>query len=547
MNARAGAATRIRGAVGGLVGRGEEYAPAVLAVAVIAYLALSLWLARGVGFTIDELSYFGGSRGLDPGSILAPFGGHLTATTRLFYEASLRIFGPEHLPFQLLTLATAATVAVLLFLVVRRQLGGLAALAAALVILLLGSTPVVLQGNATMWAQAPLGGLIAYLALERRSARADLVACAALIFSVASLEVGIAFCAGIGVWLLCEGERRRLWIPAVPLVLYAAWWIWALKFDQGFTDLSNVLLAPQYAADSGAAAVAALTGMGMDLEQGVNLSSVALGWGRILAVGVVVLVCLGLRLRAPRPVWWGTLAFLGVLWLADSLAYGPLRVPNASRYTYPVAIGLVLLVAATFRGSRPSKPILRVLLALTIVSLASNLWLLRERGAQLRSTSAATGASLAMIELERDQVPPGYSDGIRVPVKAGDYLGGVDRFGSIATPLADIPGAPSAVRRQADETLGSILAPHLVAAEPASSCGRGEGTATELLAPSGEFTFESSVTAPVMLRRFGSEPAIDVGTAQAGQPQLLRLPDDGSDLPWIASAGGAMLKPCSGG
>ena len=522
----------------------DRCAVPLLALAVVVYYGLGLWLSRGVGFTVDELTYFGESRGFDPGSIFAPFGGHLTVTTRLFYEASLRLFGAEHLPFQVLTLTTAATVAVLLFFVVRRWVGAAAALAAALVILFLGTTPAVLQGNATMWAQAPVGGLIAYLALERGTRRGDVVACAGLLFAVISLEVGVAFCAGVAVWLLSEGERRRLWIPVLPILAYTAWWLWALQFDEGLADATNLLIAPQYAADSAAAAIAALSGLGLDLdlEASANLSTVALGWGRVLAIVVAVGIVVGLRRRAPDGVWWATLTFLVVLWLASSLTYGPLRVPDATRYTYPVAIGLVLLVAASFRGRSPQGVALRVLLGLTVVSLSCNLWLLRERGTQLRAASATTEVSLAMVELTRADVPLSSSESIRVPVRALDYLRSVDRFGSLATPLAEVPDLSPLLRRQADKTLGVILAPMAEPVATETPCRGPSSQATEL--PPGSFVLEPTADSVLMLRRFADEPEIDAGPVNAGRPYLLRLPPDESDLPWIASAPGAELISC---
>ena len=190
----------------------EKLARRALAVSVLAYAALALWLSRGVTFTVDELVYFGESDGFAPGSIAAPFGGHLIAVTRLFFEASLRLFGPEHLPFQLFLIALAAATAVFLFVLVKRRVGPLPALAAAVLLLFLGSTPEVLQGNATMWVQASAAGLAAFVALDRRSRPADALACLLLIAAVLSLEVGVAFAIGAGAWVLADGGRRRLWV-----------------------------------------------------------------------------------------------------------------------------------------------------------------------------------------------------------------------------------------------------------------------------------------------------------------------------------------------
>ena len=143
-----------------------HFALAALAVAIFAYAVLVLWLTRGASFTLEEITYVGESKGFDAREILMPYpGGHLIAVTRLIFEANLRVFGPEHLPFQLIVIALAATTSALLFALVRRRVGPFPALAAAVVVLFLGTTPEVIHGWATMWVQATAAGLAALVAL----------------------------------------------------------------------------------------------------------------------------------------------------------------------------------------------------------------------------------------------------------------------------------------------------------------------------------------------------------------------------------------------
>jgi len=94
--------------------RSPRFAIAALAVAIFAYAVLVLWLTRGGSFTLEEITYVGESKGFGAREILAPYpGGHLIAITRLFFEANLRIFGPEHLPFQLIVIVLTATTSAL--------------------------------------------------------------------------------------------------------------------------------------------------------------------------------------------------------------------------------------------------------------------------------------------------------------------------------------------------------------------------------------------------------------------------------------------------
>ena len=93
--------------------RSEQVARLVLAAAVFVYVMVALRVTRGASFTFEEFIYVGQSHGFDPHLLATPFGGHLTAVTRLFYEISLRLFGPTHFPFQLFVIVLVSTVAVL--------------------------------------------------------------------------------------------------------------------------------------------------------------------------------------------------------------------------------------------------------------------------------------------------------------------------------------------------------------------------------------------------------------------------------------------------
>ena len=386
----------------------ERFALGVLLVAAGAFVALGLWLTRGGSFIVDELAYYSQASGYAPAALAEPFGGHLTAVNRLLYAVYTDLFGSSHLPFQLTTLVVNVGVAVLIFKLLARSVGAYAALAAGIAVLFLGSTPVGIQANAAMWGQATMFGLAGLLALGSGGRRADPLACAALVLAVLSLEVGVAFAVGAAVWIAIDDRSpRRLWIAAIPIALYAGWWVWALQFDQGFATLSNVLLAPAVAADSAAAALASLSGLGLDLVQGPSLSSASLDTGRVLVVGVLAIVGLALWRRPPGAAWWGTAAMLVVFWIALAIGYGPLRGPEVTRYAFVVVAGLLPLVGWSVAGWRPDA-LARLGLALALAcSLAGNLWLLRERGAEIRSASELSRARLAVVELHPEAAAGG--------------------------------------------------------------------------------------------------------------------------------------------
>ena len=566
--AAAPAGTRTAGMDGGLGSavdwlleeeRSERIARRALAVAVLVYCAWAVWLTRGSSFTFEEWIYVGESDGLTPDSILAPFGGHLIALTRLIFEASLGLFGPTHVPFQLLVIALAASTAVLLFVLVRRRVGPLAALAAAILLLFLGSTPEVLHGWVTMWVQASCAGLGAFLALDQRSRRGDALACVLLILAVLAFSVGVAFAIGAAAWLLTARRGRQIWVAGVPLILYGIWWLWALKFEEDSQAAHNFLLSPVWAADSLAAAAAALTGLSIDLSSEPDLQSIPLGWGRVVAAAAVVLALRGVRRHGASPLLWGATVLLCALWFGEALSHSlaglTRRTPDLDRYAYPAAIGLVLVLAASFQGWRPSRRALVTMFALVGLALPANLWLMNERGKSIRAESDLARARAGALELGRDIVPDAFvfpfdpanacsrlvCGGI-IPPSAGAYLGAVDRFGTFGDGIEEFANASEEQRQVADRSLGSIAAPKATAVDVGNlRCGR---PASEVPLPPGGAIVRAGSDGPLTLRRFAATPTVTAGRLRAGQPATLVLPVDAAARPWIASVRSGDLEIC---
>ena len=193
------------------------------------------WAGRGSLFIADEWAYILNYDGWTPEALLKPAAGHLVGFPMLIYRATIELFGIDsYLPFRVEYLFLRLLTVGIFYLYVRRRIGDWALIPAAL-LLLLGSAWEVMLSSLFMPHQMALAaGLGALLALDARSRRGDVLTCALLLLAVGSLELGLAFAAGVALEIgLTDGRRawRRAWIPGIPILLYGAWQVWATKFD----------------------------------------------------------------------------------------------------------------------------------------------------------------------------------------------------------------------------------------------------------------------------------------------------------------------------
>ncbi len=531
----------------------------VLVVAMAIAAGLILYLNRGTTFFTDELTWFQTSATLDsPRDVIAPHNGHLIAVTRLAFKGILETIGAEYLAFRLLHVGAVLLAGALFFALAKRRIGALPALAPTLVVLFLGSAwthVVVPQGFTIVLSVA--AGLAALLALERGDRRGDAAACALVVLSIATYTIGLAFLVGVAISVLLRADRRRrAWIFLVPLALFATWWLWSLSLTTSTeqeTRLSNALLIPNYVAESLAAVLAAVSGLGYDFG-GQSTTGLDAAWGRVLAVVAVVLIALRVRSGNVTPWLWAYLGILLTYWVLGALAFSELlRPPGEDRYLYLGSVGVLLVAAEAARGIRFSKPGLLALLAACVVALAANFAMLRDGAATFRGHAASAGAQFAMLELARDRVEPDFNPAEAAPegspfvfnnLQAGQYLAVADRYGSLGLSPAALARQSEVVRERSDQVQADALEFDLAAARrdpPADTCRmvRSEPSGIEL--PSGGAILRSRGGAPaeLTLGRFADMPTAGVGSLAPDRPARLRIPRDTSPEPWRASAAGA--------
>jgi hypothetical protein len=110
------------------------------------------------------------------------------------------------------------------------------------------------------------------------------------------------------------------------------------------------------------------------------------------------------------------------------------RLPTTSRYIYPSAIFLLLIILELTRGIRATPRVVGATIGVVLISLVPNLVNLRDRAYQIRSFALIERADLAALELLRREVPPTALPGLTrtraLAVSPGILYGQGFRFAS---------------------------------------------------------------------------------------------------------------------
>jgi len=553
----------------------DRFAWAWLAAAMAVAFATIFWFGHGSTLGPDDLSLLIQSPGLDLQGALHPHDGHLVVVTRLVDKAFLEAFGASYLPFRILAASTEILTVGLLFAYMKRRVPPFAALAPCIVLLFFGSDVLhVLVSNAFTVLFSVSCGLAALLALERADSRGDIAAALLLCLGIATYSVALTFLAGAAVLIALDRARwRRIWVVALPLVLYGAWSLWAAKFASGpgnQAQLSHLLLLPAWGVQSLSAVFAALTGFDFPFpESGTEFRA-----GPVLAV--LALIGLGLRLKRGSipPTLWAALAVLVAVWGLGVLTGGTNRAPDSPRYLYSGAIIVLMAAAACAAGLRWPRAALVSLYAVAACGFGVNLYLLHERGFEWRNGfSTEVKAGFAAVDLAGSHAPATVSVRVpegeefagvesplnfifgsvgetgRQPVPA--YLAAAERYGSIGYSLAEVRAASDPVRAQVDAALVSALELELrpgadvpTGASCRTAVAAGDGQARAEL-PRGGAVLEAKAGGTVKLRRFAQGWWFKLGDLSPGKPAVLRIPADAAADPWWVSAATPSLRVCA--
>ena len=447
-------------------------------------------LDRGDSFFYDEWDFINlAARTGYWHNVLKPHNGHPSMIPYSIYEALLHTVGLRHYgPYQWVLLLLNVGSGGLLFLLLRKKIHPVVAGALPAALMLLGpSWQDILWAFQIGFVGSVAGGLGALVLLDRRSRRADIGACLCLLASIACSGVGLAFLAGVGVELTWRRQTwRRLWIPAIPSVLFLVWYETVGKSSYSTFSLSSLGSLGRSAADSTAATVGALLGLGS------TPGGVVTGILGVLAVVALV--------RSPGRSGRLAMALSGLLmfWVLTLATRGASQA-TPIRYFYPaaalvlVAVGeLPSLIAREKRSASrngavvgaPPVAILAMAGVLGYVGVA--IWwnsdALRSGSSALSASDSQVRAEEGALDLAGSTLPRTYQpDPVEMPqVTVGPYARAASEFGS--------PGDSRRVIMASSESLRSSIDAWLLKGRPmvfsGPSAGRGFGACTRL--PLGE-------------------------------------------------------------
>ena len=552
--------------------------PVLLLLAAAAAASAALLLAWGskLTFLLDEWEFLLYRPGFNAHSILSPHGEHISIAPILIYKALQETAGmSSSLPYLAVSVALFLTASILLFVYLRRRVDPWLALLATGVVLFLGPAYEDLLWGFQMGFMGSLAcGLGALLLLERGDRRGDWLACALLTVGLTFSSLGLPFIVAACVDVALRGERlRRLYVVAVPGLLYAAWWLgWGHTADTALS-LHNAAETPHFILDAGAAVFASMLGLvqggsggGLDWGQPLLLAGLALGAWRLHRMG-----------RLPRELWIA-LALLATFWVLAGLNVKPGRGPAVSRYQLPGVIFVLMITADLLRGVRVPRGAVLAAYVVGAAIVAGNVNFLHDSYFSYRNTSDVIKADLGAVEITRDAAAPfvldeDIADTAYVHVGSSVYLADADKYGSPADSAVEIAAAPEPARVAADKVMGRALGvsfgpvqgstvpsgppPQLLF--PTQADARRQGSCLTLgadspvtilrLPPGGAIVHASPrAGAQVRLRRYATASfPISAAPLAAGQVGVLRIPTDRATEPWeleISPAAGTTV--CGG-
>jgi hypothetical protein len=552
------ALTGLGGRGRGLLGRRDPWLAAVCLLAVAAAVVVVV-LGSRLSFFNDDWYFLLQRPGLESGggldSLLAPHNSNLVALTAMVYKVMVLVFGlSSQVPYRLVLGGLMACLGILLYRLISPRAGTAFGLAAAAVVMFLGSAWEDLLFFASIDLIGSLVlGLAALVALERDTPRRNAIACLMLVGAVAFSNVGIAFVVAAAVCVLLRRRPGQLWIPAIALALFAAWWVADGTAQPSHISLSNVEHLPGYLVDSAASGLASMTG----LNRGGSTESYTRG--KLLLLAAVIAIGIWM-IRGGRPHPWVLVPLSAALtfWVLTGASFFPGREPLASRYQLIDVTLLALIGAELLPAIRVDARRSAVVLVLATAVITSNITgglaygfrFLRDQAgyvkADLGVLTTTRGLAPSRLRLTQLVAHNAYLSGITI----GRYFEETRAHGAPSVDsIQQVAGASAQQRRSADGVLAT--AEHLTPV-PAGGAG-GLTDCTRIGNQPGAAASERALQPGINLIRNSGPAGLAVGVRRFAPPglpvyisliapgttQRLLIPPDAITTPWHLLATGA--------
>jgi hypothetical protein len=530
-------------------------------VLLAAMAAAAVWivvLGQKLSFLLDDWGYIVLRRGGGFENWVRPDNEHFVAGPVTIWKLLIATFGIDSmLPYKLVSTALFLAGIWFLYLWCRRRVGEWAALIGMVALLFCGAAFDDLLWFASItFLGSTLGGLMMLVALDRRERTGDRLACLALTFSLLFSSLWVAFAAGAALDVLLRRRERpwlgRVFIVAVPALIYVAWWIgWGHEAESALS-LHNVVRSPAWVFDSVAGAIAALLGLAIPAE-GITAPN-GLDWGRPLAAVLIPLALWRLwkMPRVPRSLWV-VIAIALVYWFLGGFDVKPGRAASASRYQYTGAALVLMIAAGLLGGVRFQRRLLVPALVVLAAAVIPNMVFFHEAYESYRRTSQIERADLAALEIARPRIGPGFrieeaqADTGYVPVEASAYFEVRDQDGSAAYDEAELATAPEHARVPGDKVMAAALGVTLAPGKIGKACHPAPIDEGSLVLPLDRGGAALMATKPVQLAlgRFSESFPVALGELSPGTWADLRIPTDLSPRPWkLQVSGEGQLTVC---
>lgn len=514
-----------------------------------------LYYGRDGWFSIDEAQWISDSPQLDLGGALSPHVGHLVFIPRLVYKLMLETVGIEYIAYRILTVLAILLCTALFFTWARRRLPDFVALAFSLPILLFAYDPLhLIAGNGFTVMLALSFGIAALLAWDREDRTGDIWTFAFLVLGGLTYTVALPFSVAIAFAAVLDRRRDRLWVGAVPIVLYLAWRtlgdVGATDTAAGGGDLLNILLLPAWSFGGISGVLASWSGLSYDF---IRSGTMQPGTGIGPALAVVAIAALGWRIatRGAGTKLWTVIAVAIALFAAQTIAVGGIeRYPEMPRYMYPGLIVVFLVVVEAASGFRWSRAAFIGLWLITVISLMTSFSLLRDQSEVREWKATQTRVEVTAVGLlDQTPNPP--------PVIRQRRRMLTDDFNPVTGSAYGALGYDPATLKDRDPDIGNAVDRFLFNAlkigfQPVTKpfsradCRPLEaiGGRYRMWVPRGGAVVIGKQDAKVWIGRFGTGRKLRAGRVGPNSPQLLKLRYDGEPTPWFLKSNAPGVSVC---